>query len=197
MVERRFLASRGLPWDLIAWAFLTGENVNDGWQFKMADHLCQEVAEVIANGGAVCSYALPLRSGHLVGWQYDLLAKAAQFCRARQAVAQGSSSVPQAVVLHSLTHYNAHDARNGSLYPLGQATQAVEGALHAVLDVGYHVDLQNEEGLLARLAEYPLVVVPEEDPSPSTLPARCAPTWRRGGATLAQRCACGVSPNPG
>jgi len=150
----------------MAWAFLTGENVNDGWQFKTADHLCQEVAEVVANGGAVCVYALPLRSGHLVGWQHDLLAEVAQFCWARQAVAQGSSSVPQAVVLHSQTHYYAHNARNGPLYPLGQATQAMEGAVHALLDAGYHVDLQNEEGLLARLAEYPLVVVPEEDPLP-------------------------------
>ncbi|HEY8744175.1 MAG TPA: alpha-amylase family protein [Chloroflexota bacterium] len=178
LVEARFLDSRGLPWDLMAWGFTTGENLNDGWQFKTADHLCQEVAEVIANGGAVCVYALPLRSGHLVGWQHDILAEVAQFCRDRQAVAQGSVSAPQAVVLHSQSHYYAH---NAPLYNPGQATQPLEGALHALLDSGYHADVQNERGLLRRLGEYGLVVVAEQEPVPETITAALQAYVEAGG----------------
>jgi alpha-L-fucosidase len=167
LAEARFLDSRGLPWDLMAWGFSSGEqHVQEGWQFKTAAHLCQEVAEVIANGGAVTVYVHPPRSGHLIGWQHDVLAEVAQFCRARQEAAQGSRSVPQAVVLHSQAHYYAH---NDPLYNLGRATQSAEGAVQALLDAGYHVDLQNEDGLLARLAEYPLVVIPEQDPLGETV----------------------------
>ncbi|HEY8744304.1 MAG TPA: alpha-amylase family protein [Chloroflexota bacterium] len=178
LVEARFLASRGMPWDLMAWGFTTGENQQDGWQFKTADHLCQEVAEVVANGGAVCVYVHPPRSGHLIGWQHDILAEVAQFCRARQAAAQGSVSVPQAVVLHSQSHYYAH---NTPLYNPGQATQPLEGALQALLDTGYHADVQNEEGLLSRLGEYGLVVVAEQEPVPEAVAAALQAYVESGG----------------
>jgi hypothetical protein len=161
MAEARVLASRGRPWNLMAWGFTTGEVTRSGWHFKTAAHLCQEVAEVIANGGAVCVYVVPSRSGHLVSWEHDVLAEVAQFCRARQGVSQESQSVPQAVVLHSQEHYYAHTE---PLYGLGSANLPMEGALQALLDAGYHVDVQNEDGLLERLHDYQLVVIPEQDP---------------------------------
>ncbi len=178
MVEARVLASRGRPWDLMAWGFTTGETTRAGWHFKTAAHLCQEVAEVIANGGAVCVYVHPPRSGHLVSWEHEVLAEVAQFCRARQAVSQGSHSVPQAVVLHSQEHYYTHAE---PLYGLGSANLPLEGALHALLDAGYHVDVQNEEGLLEHLHEYGLVVVPEQDPIGARLIDALGPYVAAGG----------------
>lgn len=163
IAEARFLASRGLPWNLMAWGFTTGENLWGGWHFKTVAHLCQEVAEVLANGGAVCVYVHPPRDGHLVRWEHAVLAEVAAFCRARQAASHHTESVPQAVVLHSQSHYYAH---NEPLYGLAQAHQPMEGALHALLDAGYHVDLHNEDGLLATLERYPLVVVAEQEPLP-------------------------------
>lgn len=161
MAEARVLASRGRPWDLMAWGFTTGETTRSGWHFKTAAHLCQEVSEVIANGGAVCVYVHPPRSGHLVSWEHDVLAEVAQFCRARPEVSQGSQSVAHAVILHSQEHYYAHTE---PLYGLGSANLPMEGALHALLDAGYHVDVQNEDGLLEHLHEYGLVVIAEQDP---------------------------------
>lgn len=166
MAEARFLSSRGLPWDLMAWGFTTGESQADGWHFKTTTHLCQEAAEVMANGGAVCVYVHPPRSGYLVRWEHAVLAEVAQFCRERRAVSLNTRSVPQAVVLHSQSHFYAH---NEPLYGLEGANTAMEGALQALLDAGYHVDLQNEEGLLGRLREYALVVVPEQEPIPDRL----------------------------
>jgi hypothetical protein len=168
-VEARMLAGRGLPWDLMAWGFTTGEGIHGGWQFKTAAHLCQEVSEVLANGGAVCVYVHPPRSGRLIRWQHELLA---------QAIAQGSESVPQAVVLHSSTHYYAH---NEPLYGTAQATQPMEGALHALLDLGYHADVLNEERLMARLHEYALVVVAEQDPISDDLAEALARYVEAGG----------------
>ena len=64
MPEARFLDSRGKPWDLMAWSFFrTGGEL---WTMKSPAHLCQEVSEVMANGGAVFIYNQPQRSGHLV-----------------------------------------------------------------------------------------------------------------------------------
>jgi hypothetical protein len=177
-VEARMLTGRGLPWDLMAWGFTTGEGGHAGWHFKTVAHLCQEVAEVIACGGAVCIYIHPPRSGHLVRWEHEVVAEVAQFCRARQEITQGSVSVPQAVVLHSKTHYYAH---NDPLYGRGQATQPLEGALHALLDTGYHVDIQTEEGLLERLTAYELVVVAEQDPLPDGVVAELARYVQQGG----------------
>jgi len=160
-VEGRLLDSRGLPWDLMAWSFLTGEATFDGWTTKSLPHLCQELAEVLACGGAVLLFDTPQRAGHLVGWHQDLFAAAARFCRARQAVSQGMRSVPQVAVLHGAATYYAH---NDPPYAMGRATEAVEGAVHALLDAGYHVDLLTEDTLLRRLGEYPLVVIPEQNP---------------------------------
>ena len=160
-VEGRMLDGRGLPWDLMAWSFLTGEDSFDGWTTKTLPHLCQELAEVLACGGAVILFDNPQRSGHLVGWHQDLFAEVAGFCRARQAVSQGTASVPQVAVLHGAAAYYAH---NDPPYGMGRATEAVEGAVHALLDAGYHVDLLAEDALLRRLGEYPLVVIPEQDP---------------------------------
>lgn len=177
-VEARVLASRGLPWDLMAWGFTTGEGSHAGWHFKTVAHLCQEVAEVIANGGAVCVYIHPPRSGHLVSWEHEVVAEVARFCRARQVVAQGSVSLPQAAVLHSRSHYYAH---NDPLYGPSQATQPLEGALHALLDTGKHVDMQTEEGLRERLAAYELVVVAEQDPLPDSVVEELTHYVQQGG----------------
>lgn len=168
IVETRMLASRSLSWDLMAWGFTTGESHHGGWQYKTAAHLCQEVAEVIANGGAASIYTVPERSGHLVGWQHEILVEVARFARARQAVAQGTQSIPQAAVLHARSHFYA---QNEPLYGLGRATQPLEGAVHSLLDGGYHVDLQDEDGLEARLGEYPLVVVAEQEGTPEGIVA--------------------------
>lgn len=158
--EARFLAGRGKPWDLMAWSFLrTGEQL---WSFKTVPHLCQEVSVVLAQGGSVFIYDQPQRSGHLTGWHQDILAQVADFCRKRKQICHRTQSIPQVAILHSQTSFYR---RNDPLFGLG-ASQPVEGALHAILENGYSVDLLNEDQLLAQIAEYPLVVVPEQEGLP-------------------------------
>ena len=156
-LEGRLLDQRGLSWDLMAWGFT--RSAGDGlWQMKESLHLCQEVAEVVALGGAVMVYAKPERSGWLVGWHHDILADVADFCRARRDACFQSETVPQAAVLHPAASYYAD---NDPLFNYGRAIQPIEGALNALLETHRSTDILTEERALERLADYPLVVVPE------------------------------------
>lgn len=174
-IEGRLLDSRSrqISWDLMAWGFTkTGPmRVDPPWTMKTALHLCQEVAEVVALGGAIMIYGKPQRSGWLTGWHQDLLGEVAEFCRARQPFCFRSETVPQAAVFHGSSHLYAwhaehYDSTNnpfGSpLFNYGEAIQPVEGALHALLETHRSTDMLTEESALARMADYKLVVVPEQ-----------------------------------
>ncbi|OPZ93777.1 MAG: Alpha-L-fucosidase [candidate division TA06 bacterium ADurb.Bin417] len=179
-IEARFLASRGLTWDLMAWGFY-GPAEKYPWEFKTAEHLQQEAAEVIANGGGLFVYDVPIRSGRLTGWHQDILAEVARFCRDRQPYCQGTESLPQAALLHnSLDYYNNNDP----LYKLARATEHVEGALQSLLENHCHVDILNEKALAERIEEYPLVVLPEVEELPEEFLAACGRYVRKGGHLL-------------
>ncbi|MBX7258072.1 MAG: alpha-L-fucosidase [Candidatus Hydrogenedentes bacterium] len=159
--ESRFLAARGLPWNLMAWAFL---KTGDGqWTFKPAPHMCQELAVTLAQGGSVFIYDQPQRSGRLTEWHQDIYAEVAEFCRARKEYCFKTQTIPQVAILHSESFYYRH---NDPLFNFRDANHPMEGALHAMLENGYSVDILNEEMLLERIAHYPMVVVPEQEELP-------------------------------
>lgn len=160
-VEGRVLDGRGKSWDLMAWGFTkTGAmGANPPWVMKTATHLCQELTEVIALGGAVMVYNTPQRTGWLTGWHQDLLAEVADWCRARRDACFGTRSASQAAILHLADHYYAC---NQPLFNYGEAVQPVEGALHALLETHRSTDILTEDAALRRLGDYALVVVPEQ-----------------------------------
>lgn len=162
--ESRFLASRGLPWNLMAWTFLNCGG--QGWTIKTAAHLCQEVSGTLAQGGSVFLYNQPQRSGRLTAWHQDIFAEVADFCRQRRAYCYQTETVPQVAILHSESHYYR---RNDPLFNFGPANRAMEGALHGVLENGFSADILNESAFLERGRAYPLVVVPEQEDLPDTV----------------------------
>jgi hypothetical protein len=162
--EARFLSSRGKPWDLMAWSFL--QTGNQGWTTKPAPHLDQELSEVLAQGGAVFIYDTPQRSGRLTGWHQDILGQVADFCRARKEFCHKTQTIPQVAILHS---ENSYYGANSPLFNFGSANRAMEGALHAILENGYSADILNEEALTEKIANYPIVVVPEQNNLPAPL----------------------------
>ena len=177
--EARFIGSRGKPWDLMAWSFLrTG---GQPWTMKTVPHLCQEISEVLAQGGAVFIYNQPQRSGRLTEWHQDLFAGVGRFCRQRQPWCHKTQTIPQIAVLHSESSYYTY---NSPLFNWGDANKALEGALHALLECGYSVDLLNEAMLLERLDQYPMVVVPEAAHVPEALQAALAGFVAQGGRLL-------------
>ena len=160
-LEGRVLDGRGKSWDLMAWTFTRSPDTPNprAWCVKTATHLCQEVAEVVALGGAVMVYEVPQRTGWLTGWHHDLIAEVAEFCRARRELCFRSKTVPQAAVLHLADHYYAN---NDPLFNYGPALQPLEGALHALLETHRSTDVLVWEAAKERLNEYLLVVVPEQ-----------------------------------
>ena len=182
-LEGRFIAGRGLSWDLMAWGFTNGEGQMGGWTYKPVAGLCQEVACVMALGGAVEIYSTPQRDGHLTGWQQDILAEVARFARARQPWCQGTTAVPQAAVLHAVSHYYPHNGEN-LMAKWSSAHFPILGAMHALLENGCAVDVLSEEGLLARLDAYPLVVIPEQTHLPAALRDALAAYVAGGGRLL-------------
>ncbi len=182
-VEGRVLDGRGKSWDLMAWGFTkTGAmGTNPPWVMKTATHLCQELAEVIALGGAVMVYNTPQRTGWLTGWHQDLLAEVAEWCRARQEVCFGMRSASQAAILHLADHYYSC---NQPLFNYGEAVQPVEGALHALLETGRSTDILTEDAALSRLGHYALVVVPEQTRLSSAIIAALEAFAQAGGHVL-------------
>lgn len=182
-VEGRVLDSRGLPWDLMAWGFTKGGEM-DGtppWVEKTVTHLCQEVCEVVALGGAVMVYNLPQRTGWLTGWHQDLLGEVARFCRARQDVCFKSHTRSEAAVLHLADHYYAH---NDPLYNYGEAVRPIEGALHVLLETQRSTDILLQEHL-DRLDRYKLVVAPEQTRLSKETLAALETFARNGGFVIA------------
>lgn len=183
-VEGRVLAGRALSWDLMAWGFTkTGDMSGEPpWTVKPLPHLCQELSEVVALGGAVMIYNQPQRTGWLTGWHQDRFAAAAAFCRERQEACFQSTTVPQAAVLHLTDHYYAH---NSPLFNYGEAVQPLEGALHALLETHHSTDILLEEALPERLSQYPLVVIPEATRWSESLQAQLLAYMQVGGHVLA------------
>lgn len=153
--------ARGLPWNLMAWGFTKTRSMDEtpAWTMKTVLHLCQEVSEVIALGGAVMVYNAPQRTGWLTGWGQDLLAEVSAFCHARKEACFRTKTVPQAALLHLPGHLYAH---NAPLFNNGEAAQPLEGALHALLENHWSTDILPEDAALERLMDYPLAVVPEQ-----------------------------------
>lgn len=182
-IEGRLLDGQGMPWNLMAWGFTkTGKMEGEmPWVMKPVVHLCQEVAEVVALGGAVMVYNQPQRTGWLTGWQQEVIAEVAQFCRAREETCFKSHSRSEVAVLHLADHFYA---TNDPLYNYGTAVQPVEGALHALLETQHSTDVLTEDGALERMRDYKLVVVPEQTRLSRRIRAALEDYARQGGHVL-------------
>ena len=156
-VEARYLASTGMPWDLMAWGFDKGQGL--GWSIKPAEHLMQEASVVLMQGGGFQIYHTPTRSGYIVEPVIAQEEAVASFCRARQAVSHKSISVPQVALL--LSSESFWDKSDAVFAPWGDVFLELEGALHALLNLHYSVDILAEHQLEPRLKEFPLVVIPD------------------------------------
>ena len=154
--EARFMASRKIEWELMAWGFTNyGKGMSD-WVFKSVPALCQEAAVVLSCGGAFLVYDNPERTCRVIPWHMDILRQVADFSRARQAW-HGGASVPQVAILHAAKPYYENSI---PLHNLGEGAQPVEGALAMVLDTGYDADILNDKDFFDRISEYPVCVVP-------------------------------------
>ncbi len=156
-VEARYLASTGMPWDLMAWGFDKGQGL--GWSIKPAEHLMQEAAVVLMQGGGFQIYHTPTRSGYLIEPIIQQEEAVAAFCRAREKASHKSATVPQVALL--LSSESFWDKSDAVFAPWGDVFLELEGALHALLNLHFSVDILAEHQLQPRLKDFPLVVIPD------------------------------------
>ena len=177
-LDARFYDSRRITWNLMPWLHRWGGEIRP---IKPLPQLLQESALVLANGGNLFVYSKPQRNGHLVGWHQDLLAEMAKFAWQRQAICQHSKSVPQVALLHSKHHY--YSTSNLPLFRTNMQ-RPLEGALMALLENHYHVDVLNEETLTRRMNEYNLIVVAEQTNLPLSIIEKLEEYVYNGGGLL-------------
>lgn len=193
--QARVLDTRGMPWDLMLWAFTVPPSRNSPpWPpslpAKPTAQLCQEASTVLAAGGSIGFYLQPQRSGYLPTHQHAVIADVSAFCRTRQSVSQHTRSVPQVAVLNSAHHL--YSARRGPTQRPNQTfagggvgpPNPVQGAVIALLDNCFHVDVVGDDALVDRIEDFAMVVVPEQTGLPAELVARLERYVRSGGRLL-------------
>jgi hypothetical protein len=173
--ESRMLDGRhadfGLSWDLMLWSFAKFYSTPAPISHVMKPliQMQQEAAEVLAHGGAIMLYDMPERSGLIAPWRQRRYAALRDWVYQHQPFCVETVSASTVAVLHLADHhqhfatrYPAQIAgREEVLYDAEATNQAMEGALHALLECGFSADVITQDSLAARLTHYQLVVVPE------------------------------------
>ena len=162
--EARFLSTRSKHWDIMLWNFYCSHGMGKSespWTPKPPQMLMQEAAVLLSFGGSVQLYeaSTGLRDGRLVENRIRRMAEVGRFVKKRRTLCQGSESIPQIAVLHSETHLRS--TVRGKNLMWDSDFLPVKGAIFALLENHYGVDVLDEWALLPRLAEFPVVVVPE------------------------------------
>ncbi len=154
--QARYLANCGMPWDLMSWGFI--QNGQEFRHWKTPEQLEQEASIVLMQGGGFQVYYKPTRSGYVPAGIADIAGEVADFCRARQDVSFRSTSVPQVALLFS-TETMWHECESPYDPEPEKLFDELHGALHALLERHYSVDVFSEHQLLPQIDEFPLVVI--------------------------------------
>lgn len=173
----RYLARQGTPWDLMAWSFARGPNKKETLQ-KSSVQLQREAAVVVALGGGFQAYFKQKRDGSIFPEHMAAMAETAKFCRARQATCHRAEAVPQVALLFST---EAHYRRASGLF--SRELSRINGALQALLESQYSVEVLGEHHLAGRMSLYPLIVVPEWEYLDARFKAELT-SYVRGGGNL-------------
>ncbi len=164
-LEGRCLARQGKPWDLMAWAFshkidwANQQNSDRAPCTKGAVQLMQEASVVLALGGGFQAYFTQKRNGAVRTWQMDVMAEVARFCRARQTACHRQELVPQIGLIYPKEAI--YRLSPPVLFQPGDLLLPLRGVLQMLLDSQSVVEIVSEHHLKDRMAEYPLLILPE------------------------------------
>jgi hypothetical protein len=140
----------------MAWGF---GGSGESYHHKSAVQLQQESSVVLAQGGGFQIYYQPTRAGKLDDRHIGVMAKVAQFCRARQAWSHKTESVPQVgLVFSKNTLYTTAGRLFGGW---GAALNPARGMLDALVECHYSVDAIPDWKLAEVAGRYPLIVLPD------------------------------------
>ncbi|MBO0932918.1 hypothetical protein [Fibrella aquatilis] len=179
--QARCIAPQGKPWDLMSWSFGYGWTDQVGTP-KPAVQLCQEAAQVLAMGGGFQAYWTQNNDASLTPWAFTTMAELARFCRARQPFCHKAAQVPQVALLYSGV---AHRAKTTGAFKFDASQSGnLLGTLNALLYSQLPTEVLMEHHLHGRMAQYPLIVVPEWPTLADTFRTELVQYVREGGNLL-------------
>jgi hypothetical protein len=144
----------------MAWSFWADRTGKSCAITKGVAQLQQEAAIILAQGGGFQAYFNQKRDGSVPLWLMRLMAETARFCRARQAVCHRAQAVPQIALLYSGKAFYRHTARLFGSWDTPEILP-LKGVMQSLLDAQQAVEIVMEHHLRDRMADYPLIVVPE------------------------------------
>ena len=159
-IAGRYLASQGMPWDLMAWSFTFDNGPKDQ---KPAIQLQREASVAIALGGGIQVYFMQNRDGSIKSEQLETMREVADFVRKRQPYCHHSSQIPQVALLLSTFDYRHYNSPEDPSWLYPDYKGKAPGILQCLLDSHYSVDVLGEGTLAPVMGRFPMVVVPECD----------------------------------
>ena len=183
-LEARCMAPQGLPWDIMSWAFCSIQ-MEGVPTTKTAVQLKQEASAIISLGGGFQAYFKQKRDGSIQLWEMDMMGEVTAFCRERRDYCFRARQVPQVALLNSTyDFYKTTDTLYGNWTLWGGHLKALKGNLMNLLDNQYSVEVVQEHHLKGRMADYPLIVLPETKNITAEFKAELLDYVKHGGKLL-------------
>lgn len=155
--ESRYMATQGLPWDIMGWSFIVSP-VENAPSTKSACQISREAAVPLSLGGGFQVYLQQKRDGSLEKWMLPIVGEVSKFCNERKEKCFRAENVPQVAVLLSTCNY--YKTARRPLHP-DKEYLALRGITQALLDSQLSVQLISEHHLQEDLMKYPVLVLPE------------------------------------
>ncbi len=172
-----YWSTLGRPFDVMNSAFLQWWG---DWGSKPAVAMQQEVAPVLARGGLTWIGFQMTHRFNVEPAIMDELGKTLAFVREREALYAGAEPVTHVAVLHATDQHFTRDEPRLFIDEL-----SARGAHRLLTESMIPFHLLHEEGLLARLAEFKAVILPDQRYLAPTLVKALADWVAAGGALIA------------
>lgn len=187
-LEARFLDRQGTPFDLMTSTRCSARPRAHGnapplpLYSKTPDHMAQEGAVVLANGGRWTVWLADLPDGAFPDTDGDAAAEAAAFTRERATWCRGTTSGASVALLHSRS---THEKAGNGLYDPGPSLDRIRGAHQALQELHHPHDVLTEDTLGQELERYRLLILPEQIDIPLWLDEPIARWVSEGGRLIA------------
>jgi hypothetical protein len=187
-LEARFFDRRGLPFDLMTWNRTSARPWAQGRlpalpaYPKTFDHLAQEGAVILANGGRWSVWLRTYGDDALPEVEHGPVARAAAFARERSEWCLDTESAAEVAVLHT---ESTHLAAGNGLYDPGPSLDRIRGAHQLLLELHHPHDVVTTEHFLRDPDRYRVLILPEQIAFPHELDEPLTEWVRRGGRLIA------------
>ncbi len=158
-IEGRYLSTVGVPFDcmntrMISWG---------DWTLRPTIGLQMECAMALANGLRCFLSDFPYPDGTQEPAVFDAIRETYAFVKEREEYCKGATPVPYIAILHSAaTLWSKTPLQPWKVWAGGPGQESVQGAHKALVESGYHFNILNSQKLAETLADYKVLILPDQ-----------------------------------